>query len=525
MNEEQSADAGQRVLVEGWAEDVATLNPVLVQDTFSALVSGLCFEGLLTSDGTGELLPALAASVPTVDDDGRTYRFTLREGLRWSDGHPLTAADVVFTYGLMTDPAYEALGSPHRGELTRHLAEVTAPDPRTVVFRTRTVHAPFLVAHGQHGILPAHVLAGTDPAALASAGFNDLPTVVNGVFTVAARTPGEEIRFARNPHYHRGPSRLDGFVYRIFPNGLAVAEALRAGTVDVGLIDPSRLADLAGLPHLRTEIIDLPTGNFYAYQLDPATPAGRILADVRVRRALLLGLDRETLIKEAYLGQASIADSVVPPTSWAHDPQVTPTYPYDPQRAAALLDEAGWRVGSDGVRERDGERLRIELVAGTNTKVWVDTAHALADGWRRLGVDVALTLLDFAELMGKVLQRRDFGVFMLAYTWGQEPDQSELFSSAADLNCFGFADAEVDALLAAATSTLDRAERVRLYHRYQALMAELVPAPMLFFLKGVYGVHRRVHGYRVATYNQFGARPWMHEVTVDDQGHAIDQRQ
>ncbi|MEV0392228.1 peptide ABC transporter substrate-binding protein [Polymorphospora rubra] len=512
-------DPTPATLVEGWAEDIATFNPVLVQDTFSSLVSGLCFEGLLTSDADGNLLPALAVEVPTVAADGRTYRFTLRDGLRWSDGTPLTAEDVVFTYRLMTAPEYGDLPSPHRGELTRHLAEVSAVDARTVVFRTHREYAPFLTAQAQHGILPRHVLPEPTAEAVATSdAYNTAPAVVSGVFAVTDRTP-EEIRFARNPNYHRGPSQLDGFVYRIFPTGLAVADALRAGTVDVGLVDPSRLGELAGVPHLDTTVIDLPTGNFYACQLNPATPAGRILGDVRVRQALLLAVDRETMVKEVYLGQASVADSILPPTSWAYDPGVEPRYPYQPERAAALLDDAGWRPGPTGVRERDGEPLRFEVVAGTNTKAWVDTAHVLAESWRRLGVDVELTLLDFGELMGKVVQNRDFGVFLLAYTWGQDPDQSELFSSAAieaGFNCFTFTDSEVDSALDAGLGTVDRAERRRLYHRYQARMAELVPAPMLVFLKGIYGINRRVHGYRVGTHNQFAARPWMHQVRVVD---------
>lgn len=182
--------------------------------------------------------------------DGRTYTVTLREGLHWSDGHPLTTDDVVFTYALMVDAEYEKLGSPYRGALTGLLADVSAENARTVTFRTREEYAPFLVAHGQYGILPHRLLGDLTPAALAAGELDALPTVVSGVFSPVYRTPGEEIVFARNPLYHRGPSRLDEFVYRVFPNGMAVADALGRGEVDVGLIDPSRLAELTDLDTL-----------------------------------------------------------------------------------------------------------------------------------------------------------------------------------------------------------------------------------------------------------------------------------
>ncbi|WP_242910552.1 peptide ABC transporter substrate-binding protein [Actinomadura terrae] len=504
-----AADVGRAgSLVEGWAEDVTTFNPVLAQDTFSQLAAGLCFEPLVTSDAAGALVPALAEDVPQVEPDGRTYVFTLKDGLRWSDGSPLTSRDVVFTYGLL-------------GEGIGRLEEVSAPDDRHVVLRTTKPHAPFLVTHGQYGILPAHVLGDVAADRLADAPFNALPDVVSGVFAPVRRTAGEEIVFRRNRSFHRGPCRLEEFVYRVFPDGAAVADGLASGEVDVGLIDPFRMAELEAVPALDVVEIDLPTFNFYAHQLDLEKPAGRIFADRAVRRALLLALDREEIVKTAAHGQAVVAGSMMPPTSWAYDPAAKPEYPYDPERAAQLLDASGWRRGAGGVRERDGRPLRFELLAGSNTRVWVDTAEAMRDAWRRLGADVALTLLDFPDLLTRVAERRDFDVCMLAYTWGQDPDQSELFSSAAatdGFNCFGLSDPDVDEVLAAAVATFDRDERVRLYRDYQRLMQELVPAPALFFMKGLYGINRRVSGYRVGTYNQFGARPWMADVSTRQGG-------
>ena len=511
------ARRGGRV-VEGWAEDVKTFNPVLCQDVFSNLVAGLCFEPLLTSTGTGELVPALAEEVPAVSGDGLTYRFTLRPNATWSDGRPLTSDDVVFTYRLMWAPEFAEVASPRRGELSTHLAAIEAPDRRTVVFRTKTPYAPFLVAHCQCGILPAHVLSHLPPSAIGDAQFNSGPDVVSGVFRFVRWDPGREIVLDRNERYVHGPSLLDGFSYRVLPDSLETARRLRRGELDVAVIDPSQLDDFRTAENIEIIDFDIPTFTFYAYQLDPARPASRLFAASEVRQALLHGLDRRSMAERCFGGSAIAADSVMAPSSWAHDPAAGQTCPYDPERANELLERAGWRRGADGIRARDGRRLRFEIVTGSNARPWVDTAEEMRRQWSELGAEVRTCLLEFPALISRITEARDFDVFLVSFNWSQDPDQSVLFSSraiAGGFNCFSFRDAEIDDLLADAVTTFDRDRRRRLYGRYQRRMAELVPAPILFYNRGVYGVNRRVRGYRLGPFSRFETRPWMKDVWVD----------
>ncbi len=166
-------------VIEGNFSDIRTLNSMLSSDTASNQVIGLMFDGLLNYSKSGDLVPALAKSLPTTSSDGLTYKFTLRDDLKFSDGQPLTADDVVFTYQLAYDPKYKDVSSPRRGDLQKYIASVTAPDPKTVVITTTTVFAPFLANHALYGILPKHVLGSMDAKAINTADFNTAPSVTN----------------------------------------------------------------------------------------------------------------------------------------------------------------------------------------------------------------------------------------------------------------------------------------------------------------------------------------------------------
>src|SRR6266851_118214 len=209
-------------VIEGNFSDIRTLNSMLSSDTASNQVIGLMFDGLLNYAKSGDLVSQLAKSLPTTSSDGLTYKFTLRDNLKFSDGQPLTADDVVFTYQLAYDPKYKDVASPRRGDLSKYIASVTAPDPKTVVITTTTVFAPFLANHALYGILPKHVLGSMDAKAINTADFNTAPSVTNGAFKFVKWDKGQQVTLARNDNYWNGPAYLDSYVYNVLPDSVAV---------------------------------------------------------------------------------------------------------------------------------------------------------------------------------------------------------------------------------------------------------------------------------------------------------------
>src|SRR5229473_8668166 len=261
-------------LVEGNFSDIRTLNSMLSSDTASNQVIGLMFDGLMNYSKNGDLVPALAKSPPTTSSDGLTYKFTLRDNLKFSDGQPLTADDVVFTYQLAYDPKYKDVSSPRRGDLQKYIASVTAPDPKTVVITTTTVFAPFLANHALYGILPQHVLGSMDAKAINTADFNTAPSVTNGAFKFVKWDKGQQVTLARNDNYWNGPAYLVSYVYKVLPDSVAVSNQLKTGEIDIGPVDPSLFDDIKTATNVAMSEFGVPTFTFYAYNLDPSKLGG-----------------------------------------------------------------------------------------------------------------------------------------------------------------------------------------------------------------------------------------------------------
>jgi peptide/nickel transport system substrate-binding protein len=518
-------------LTEGSPTDVSQLTPYLAADTASSMVAGLLFESLLSCKSNGEIIPQLAADLPSISADGLTYTFKLRKNLRWSDGTPLTSEDVLFTYSLHWDPKYRAVNSPRRQDFETHVQGMAAPDPETFVIKTTNVYAPFLVNMGgpgfSMGIVPKHVLGTVDPKAINTHDFNRNPTVVNGVFRFVRWDQGQQILLARNENYWAGRSRLDRYVYKVLPDQVTVATQLKTGEVDIGSIVESLVDDLlAHSDSLSVSQFDIPAFDFFAYQMDPSKPASRLFADKAVRQALLIALDRQQMVDALYFKHAAVATGPIPPIqAWAYDSDPQPKYAHDRAKAERMLDGAGWRKGASGVREKDGVPMRFEIITGVGLKVREGVVQVMQQQWAEIGVECTPRLIQPSQLVSQITNLRTFDAFMIGFTFGLDPDQSTLWHSrntaVGGFNGFMYKNAIVDKLLDDAVGTLDRVKRRRLYYQFQNTLNEDVPAPILTFRKGFWGINRRVRGVSVGDhglgpYTQFNSRPWMKDVFVVD---------
>jgi peptide/nickel transport system substrate-binding protein len=508
-------------LIEGSDSDVGALNPLLWNDTPSLIASNMLFDGLLTSTAEGDAAPMIAKDLPTISADGKTYTFNLREDAKWTDGTPVTSADVVFTYRLMYDPIYKDVAFSRRAQAEANIASVTAPDPKTVIITTKTVYAPLLLQFGMWGLLPEHVLGKMTGKEINTADFNQNPNVTSGVFKFVKWEKGTQITFARNDSYYRGAAYLDTYVFKILGSGTAVADQLRTGEVDFGYVEPSSLAAIESSANLTVKKFTVPTVEMLFLQLNPAKPVSKILGDKAVRRAPYTAIDPQALVDGAAFKQGEPAVSFYPQSAFVYNKDVQPTYTFDPGKAASMLDAAGWKADSSGIRSKDGVKMSMEFLGQSGNKTHELIFQIVQQQWKAVGVNLTSKFLEFQQYISAFFGH-NFDILAFTLTQLQDPDGSlsVLWNSAnaapGGANAGDYVNPALDKLMDQANAVVDRNARKAIYAQIQDVLADDLPYLGLFFEKKLWGINKRAGNLAMtATYAQYW-RPWMKDVYVSD---------
>src|SRR5260370_1148165 len=319
-------------------------------------------DGLYTIDANANLFPLIAKDKPKVSSDNLTYTINLRQDVKWTDGQDLTADDVVFTYQLMYAPAYKKVNSPRRGDLEKYVDSVTAKDKYTVIFKTKSVFAPFATTHLLYAILPKHVLGSLSADEINTAPWNSAPTVTNWAFTFVKWDKGAQVTLAKNPKYYRGAPHLDGYVFKIGTVSTEVLNQMKTGEIDVGFpgigpIDPSQYDNAKSVDNINVYSYARLSFDFFLFQLDPAKPASKFFGDKTVRQAMVYALDRKAIAHALYFDQATVANTTMPPASWAYNKDNQPVYTHDKAKAQSMLDAAGWTASGGGARHKNDDAV------------------------------------------------------------------------------------------------------------------------------------------------------------------------
>jgi peptide/nickel transport system substrate-binding protein len=467
------------LLIVGYDREPDTLNRFsthILEDIQTCVV-----EGLTTTDERMNVVPLLATEVPTLQnggvrlrpDGGMDVTWKLRPGVAWHDGHPFTSADVKFTVDAINGPNY----NPESTDGFDRISSVDTPDALTAVVHYKEVYAPYDIQFIR-GTLPKHVLEGRDIDRAQDYNRSPLGT---GPYRVAEWKAGEYILLERVPHHWRGDEypRIRRLMFKFIANTNTRINQLKSGEVHVVALVPwDKQRELAGLTSL---VVHRTPGNAYEHVTlnERQVPA---FADVRVRRALILALDRELFTKTILDGLAPVAHGPIQPVSWAYTDRIT-RYPYDPARARTLLDEAGWTAGPNGIRQRDGRPLAFTLITQAGYAIRENIAQAIEHQLRDVGIDVRVELHDGTAISALWFEGR----FDAMLHWWQMPADPEIttFFAAdrtppAGRNINYFKDDTLTALLYASDRSVDRAERTQLLHRAQAMVSEAVPEIPLY---------------------------------------------
>lgn len=492
--------------------DPRTFNPVVAQEASSTDVLSPIFEGLLEQNYlTGELEPGLAEAW-TVSRDGRTWTFTLRDGVQWSDGTPLTADDVlfsldaVFTEGVQTS-VVDLLTIDEKPVRYRKL------DARRVQFTTEKPAGLFLRLVAALDIIPKHKLA--DALAKGGAEFNktwgvntDPKEIVGtGPFVMQSFVPGQRVTYLRNGRYWKVDRRgnrlpyLTRYVVLIVSNQEAERLKFLAGETDLYDARPREYAEFKqGERAGNYTIYDGPesfTSEFLVLNQNPAgssPPKLTWFQDVQFRRALNYAIDRKTIAEQVYAGRATAAWGPLSPANKLYlDPNL-PQYPYDLTRAQQALAEAGYRKGADGVL-RDGGGTVVEFVLSTNAGNADREAigNILRQDFTRLGIKVTFAPEAFNTLVGKLVGTFKWDAVIIGLGGVIEPGASgrNVWLSSGSLHIWypkeekpaTAWEAEVDGLFDQIIREVDQQKRTALYHRWQEIMAAQVPLMYFAYVK------------------------------------------
>ena len=455
--------------------DPSSLSLIGKTDYNSDILARLISDSLVQYDAKLNFRPRLAESW-VLSADGRTVTFRLKAGVKWQDGTPFSSRDVVYTVKKVREPATEArtwVG------FFEDVVSIEAPDELTVRVSYAEPHADFLDAW-RLPIVPEH-LAERDKDFLTGS-FANHP-VGCGAFRFASRKTGSEIVLEANHDYWEGRPSVDRLVFEILPSDRTAYEALVNGDIDLMALTPDLWQEAQASPRTSrlARVVYYPLRVYYlGWNQDGSNP---FFGDPRVRRAMVLALDRERFIARVFRGLARAAVTTYHPDSVWADPTLAP-WPYDPVEAGRLLDEAGWRDSNgDGVRDRGEIPFRFTLMIPASTQEVTDrTAAWVQQSLASIGIKMEIEKLEWRTIQERRGEHR-FQAAMASLSFTPVPDQHELYHSSSrkqGFNYVGFADPETDRLLEEGRKTFDPLARQKIYFHLQRRLHDLEPISCLF---------------------------------------------
>jgi len=486
--------------IEGIAGNPRYINPLLsaYNDVDRDLVA-LIFNGLTVADEHGQIMPDLADTWD-ISADNLSYTFYLRTDVRWHDGTPFTADDVVFTIDILRAPDFP--GQPELTELWRTV-KVERPGPYTVRFTLSETFAPFL-SYTTIGLLPAHLLEGVPAELLLDHPFNMQP-VGTGPFKVSKVTSQHALLLA-NTDFYGGRPYLDKIEFIFYSDYPSVLSAYRRGEIHgISRVLPEYLTQV-----LAEESLKLYSAPLSGYGLVFVNLERPIFQEREVRQALLWATDRQRIIDQILEGQALVANGPVVPFSWAYEAHAS-QYTYNPEKAKALLDQAGWSDGDgDGIREKGELRLQFALLTNDN-ETRVKMINELTRQWAQVGIRAVPQTAGVAGVVRDFLAPRNYDAIL--YEWQRlpaDPDPYPQWHSTQKLgmrqNFTAYSNEQADLIMEEARRTTDPERRGALYRELQRILAEDVPALSLYHPVYSYAIDERVHAVQVGPMQDYPDR-------------------
>ncbi len=463
------------VYTEGFIGQPTYINPLLAHQDPDLSLTTLVFSGLYKYDSQGKLIPDLADGMPVISADQKQYTIRLKRNVKWQNGRPLTADDVVFTIQALQNPSFK---SPYSAMWQSTTVEKL--DDYTVRFTTRDVSGPFLQNLTQP-VLSKFIWSRVDPQNILLSN-NNLKAIGSGPYAIKeikklASGKVDQITFTANNDYYLGRPKINTVIVKFYDTDNDVLHALQSGEIDgygfTALGSNLYLdKDQSGL-----QLLALPLPQ---YQVAFFNLNNKILADDSVRQALNLAVDRTKIIGDVLKNQAILPTSPLLAGQAGAKPLAAAP---NPAQAAALLDSAGWKVNpKTNLRAKKNQTLELRLVTN-DSLADSDVAQALADQWQSLNLKIDLTIVPTDQITDSVIRPRNFDILLFPQKFNADPDPFAFWHSSQvkdpGFNLTGFADPNVDKLIDQARTTTDQQARAQLYSQFDQILQNKVPDILL----------------------------------------------
>lgn len=493
------------------------LNPIMTDNTYDSYATALIFESLIRLDAKGEYQPDIATW--KISDDHLTYTFTLKDGIKFSNGTPMTADDVYFTYATMAHPDYngprayavaDLVGYEdyHSGK-TQTFEGIKVIDSKTISFTFKDgMASPANIECFVYGILSKDYYKfdkWDDFLAL-----NEKP-MGSGVMVFEAFAPKEYIKMLRNENYWdpKNGAKIGGIYFLEVPDETLIS-ALETEQIDFAQVSASQdnLQALKELPNVNAVNY---LGNGYTFMcFNTKKPT---LSDKRVRQALMYALNRKDFIKIQYgEGIAEVGMAPLSPVSWAFPKEGLNPYDFDMDKAAQLMDEAGWKMGADGFRYKDGQKFSIGWLVYTDSPWPGKLSSMAADTWKQLGVDLKIEIMDFNTVSDKTMdaepEDRTFDIYTMGFSLSVDPDPTgALFddnaSAKGGFNASGYRNDYAMELVRKGKQEFDTAKRAEIYKEWALIMNDELPHAIIAYRSEIWGINKKIKGMDIGTYQDF----------------------
>ena len=499
----KSVPAQGGTYTEGIVGEPSYINPVIAQSAeVNADMVQLVYSGLFSYDERGRIRENLAERYELVEE-GKKYIVSLRRGVKWHDGRDFSADDVLFTVRTLQDPAYK---SPLRANWQG--VEVSKEDEYRVVFSLKKAYFDFL-ENLTVGILPKHVWEGIAPEKFALTDIN-LNPIGTGPFRVEGFKKDSngvilsyELRSFQD--YFEGAPFIQKLVLYFYRSEDELLSAYnRREVLGMSNVSSGRLSAVSEKKDVTVRELIQP--RVFAVFLNEKKNVP--LADERVRKALAFATDREAIVRQVLHGFGTQSFSLFSPIMNAYS-SAGEAYQFRPDEAEKVLEEAGWKVNSDGVREKNGVRLEFEISTPNWSEI-VETAHLLSEQWNRVGAHVSVRVLDNISDAQRTIRSREYSALLYGLAMTFEPDPYSFWHSEQtgefESNFSMFGDKRADELLSNARETLDANVRSGMYREFQEILAGKMPAVFLYSPTYLYVTHQSVRGFSATALNTPASR-------------------